>query len=238
MNRAYFTRILMSPEATEGNGSTAQDKPAPQDGGDRTAASLEKMLARYGSMEAVNRRLIEERMEDRETINRLKAKQPPEGAVILQGDEAKTWHEYQQLGPVGKLRETLEQGQKAAKDYAELQGKEIARKAAQAHGYKPEAFELVADKVGPLRIEEQWKGRDGKAEPRKVALVVSKGDDDKTTETPLDEVIEARFPTLLPALKPEPLRLPTLPPRAAAPNGIRTPQDENDRAILAALPRI
>jgi hypothetical protein len=241
MNRAYFARLLMSPEGSDGGNGATDTPPAADKSTGTTDPALkvvESLTSQLGNEKAAAVRLAGENHKYRERIRELEAKVPPDGHRVLAPDDAKAFDAYRELGPAAELRTKIEAGQQATGELAVLRKADTVRAAAELHGFRGNVLAPLVEKLD-LRIVDGWKGPDGKAAPAKAAMVVTKGDDGKEAETPLPEFVDANLRDFLPALKAEARPGPMLPPRPAASGHAGNPRaDDRERQILAALPRL
>jgi hypothetical protein len=176
---------------------------------------LEGLVAKNnGDPMAVIKLLFEDNYQVRLVNRKLREKNDelvkaavPDGALVLTGDQAKQYQALQQLAiPLTEIPATLDAGQTALGKLGRYERLEVARKAAELVGYRPEAAEILVERAerDGLRLEiatvEQTV--DGKKMTRDVARV-RPVDDDKAQPTDLGDYADAHWTLYLPALKAE-----------------------------------
>jgi len=190
---------------------------------------FQKTLAKMGGdIGKLAQRLYRDSFKDRETIRGLTAKIPPEGALVLHGDELKA---FETLKALGKKPEEI---RAILDEHAELKSAE-AKRATDAHHQELADLcgfnaKVLGDRLAASNIEIEvqeppgkdgnpQKGRDGK--PIRVAMVKTEDPSDKRKSkfVPLVDWAAQNWPEYLPALKGS-----TGPP--ARPNG--TPPDRTN----------
>ncbi len=144
-----------------------------------------------------------QRDELRERDEKLKSL-PPEGAVVLVGDEAKAYPAVKELVTLGKpeeIKAKLENGEKAVGRVAELERQQAVQSAAAAAGYKASVLEKLpgSDKLRFEVKEETVKDAQGKDTKVNVAYVTSS--EEGATPKKLAEHAEAAWGDFLPSLK-------------------------------------
>lgn len=196
-------------------GGAEGDPPPPKEekGGPDLVKAIEGLIARNGGADGALRVLLAENHDHREKIRQLTESQPPAGAVVLKGDDAKAWEAYVSLGKPGDLRKALDDGKLVAAEATTLRKAEVVREAAELSGFKPGVLKTLAKDIEITFVE--VKGQDGKA----VREAHVKGVDDATT--PLKAFAETEWKEFLPALKAEAKGFaPGTPPRR---NGVPVP---------------
>lgn len=144
-----------------------------------------------------NYKLRREKRELTDEVAELKEKQPPEGAIILQGDDAK---EYQAFKALGKKPEELGQAVadaaagKALSEKAEAQ--KVYADAAEPYGWKPGVLATLPSLQGK-KLEVRSTTENGKTV--KKAYVK-----DGATETELSEFVQKNDSDYIPALPAQP----------------------------------
>jgi hypothetical protein len=183
-------RILLDPKGEgEGGPSSAPD----------LAKAVQGLIDRHGTQDAALRTLLAENYSLRDANRDLKAKVPGEGTVVLQGDDAKDWNSYRELGKVSDLRKAVSERDQFQNEAEAFRRAESYAEAATLSGMNPKAFRRLAEQE-KLRLEtKEIRGADGKLTP----TVHVKGTDDKGAETltPIDEYAEKAWPEMLPALR-------------------------------------
>jgi hypothetical protein len=200
---------------------------------------FEKALARHqGDSQKLSRRLYMDSYKDRERIRELEGKVPPEGSVVLTGDELKA---FQDLKKLGKKPEEIHA---ALTEHAELKSADARRvteatrkEFADLVGFDAEVLgKLLDDEDIEIEIQEPvgpngqpQRGRDGK--PYRVPMVKTEDPKDKRKSlfTALPDYAAKHWAKFLPALKPNGApklpngtptpREPAPPPRSPVPGG-------------------
>ena len=193
-------RTLRSAEAddTTGDGGggaapVAEAEPGARDRAPDLVKAVEGLIARHGDSTAALRVLLGENHTYRDQIRELKGRLPPEGSRILQGEDARHWDTYRQLGNPGDLRKSLEAGKQYEAEVAGFRRAAILRDAAELSGFRPSVLSLAARDL-EIEIADE-KGKDGKAV--RVAYVKGEGD----TREDLQAYAEAHWGELLPSLR-------------------------------------
>ncbi len=147
-----------------------------------------QLLAQHGTVKNALRHLIAQSTAHDAELAALRAKLPPEGAVVLTKDAAANWQKLQDL----KL--SPEQISQAVKERDDLKGsvargeaEKAARSAAKVAGLDEDAF--VAHALGAklqTEIRDQTVTEHGKSVTKKVAFVRPEGDD-KAPYKPISE---------------------------------------------------
>lgn len=165
---------------------------------------LTSLTAKFGGSE---RRALEqlgdETLQLRRKNQQLKQKladaektKAPDGAVILTGDDAKAWPEYQKLGKPTELAKQIEDGKSATARAATLEQERVHGEAAGLVGFKPSVLTRLATSEG-FTVEVKEEHVDGKA--AKVPYAKKTGDD-KAQPVKLTEFAEQHLKDFLPAL--------------------------------------
>jgi hypothetical protein len=151
-----------------------------------------RMAEKLAEVLGDNATLREQRRTLREEATTLKAKQAPEGAVILQGEDATAYQAYQALGKPADLTKRLADAETATTRLTTLERDAIVRDVAAVAGYKPQ---VLRDRAGalPLPVTEVT-GEDGK--PVKRAFITPEGQG----EQELTAYATAQWADYLPAL--------------------------------------
>lgn len=216
----------------------------------KTADILERYSGNAVTMAQKLADMQNERFEDRQKlrdrdarIKELEAKQTPDGAVVLTGDDASRWQAYTALGlKPEEVKTRLEEGDAARDKAAKLERNETLRTVATAAGFKPEGLQDFDQLAGGLTytVKDVQETQNGKTVTVKRAFVQADGKD-----TPLDEYVTQTRPHLLPALKteataPQPAPHGTPPrdrPRGTPPADQQKNQDEAARQAQAPIYR-
>lgn len=219
MNHSF--RILLDPKGAEGGDSP----PAP----DLTKV-VEGLLNKHGDPTAALKVLLAENYEYRDSIRTLKGKVPPEGDVVLSGDDTKRWHTYRELGEPSDLRKAVSERDQLRADLGRVRTAEASDQAAELSGYNRRALRRLTAQDGL-----EYEFRDEKKDGKDTRVPCVKGKDDKGADVliPLDEYVEKNAPEMLPALRDgqktaEPQRPPGMPPRRDPPATPPPPGDGMD----------
>jgi hypothetical protein len=195
-------RLLRNAEVAESGGGGGDVAPLAGAGPvtDRDKApdlvkAVEGLIARHGDSTAALRVLLGENYTAREKIRELTNRLPPEGSRVLQGEDAKHWETYRQLGNPGDLRKALEAGKQYEAEVGAFRKAELVRAAAEVTGFKPSVLALAARDL-EIEIQDQ-KDKGGKA----IRVAVVKGLGEAAKDIPLTEYAEANWKDLLPSLR-------------------------------------
>lgn len=183
-------RLLLSPQGEEGGGTSTP--PA----GDASDAFQRLLKKHNDDGTRLAEKLFGENYELRQKNSTLSARVPGEGAVVLQGDDAKDWQRYREFGKPSEVKASLESGRAAVAERDRLGKAESYRRVADHMGYTAPVFSRLAaqDDLAIEVVDGKEKGTDGK--PVKVAVV--KGDGDSAT--PLEQYVADHWAEFLPAL--------------------------------------
>lgn len=153
-------------------------------------ASLQRLIERNsGGVDGVAQLLFRENHDYREQLRTLKAQLPPEGAVVLTGDQVQAWQAYTALGDHATLGTQVQELTQARQQLAALQQQITLNEASQLLGWKAAALQRLARADGvAIEIEE----RDGSRIP------VVRESERKTI--PLAEWAQQHWAEFLPAL--------------------------------------
>lgn len=172
------------------------DKEQGGDGGE--LAGMRALLDKHkGDAMAVVGILYNENYSLRESNRQLKARQAPEGATVLTGEDAQSWATYQALGKPADLKTAVEERTQLQGKLAGMERETTLRSVAEAAGYKPTVLanlDRIAKAEGKtLTFDVRETQQDGK--PVKVAYVK---DGDK--ELSISDYANANWADFLPAL--------------------------------------
>jgi hypothetical protein len=130
----------------------AQLMPPYEGDDDDKGASVQALITRLGNADAAaqelwrdNYQLREQRRTSRAELADVKAKLPPDGAVILTKEQAADWDAYQKLGKPTDVEKTITDGKAAAEGLVKRDRADALGKAAKDLGYNPEVFTQLAD---------------------------------------------------------------------------------------------
>lgn len=150
------------------------------------AAQIANLVNRQGGPDAALMLLMNENYQYREQ-NRQLRERVPDGAVVLSGDDAQRWRDYQALGQLDELRTRLTEREQAQTELATLRTQATIRTVAEAMQWKPSVLERLATNVTFV----------AKTEGDKTTITVKDGD----VETPLDAYAEKHWGEFMPALE-------------------------------------
>lgn len=228
-------------------GKTEETQDATSKAGDTSATpdlskAADGLVAKHGDSTAALKVLLGENHQYRDQIRDLKAKLPKEGSVVLSDDDAKLFARYKTLGDVKTLETALSERDQYREESDGFKREKLHADVAAVAGFKPAVFSRLATTDGLDLAVREAKDKAGK--PVKVAVVVSTGDDGKTTDTPLVEYAETHWGEFLPALRPDgqivkkptgtPQHRPETPPRPQA-DGTA---DVARRSVLRGISRL
>lgn len=162
-------------------------------------AAFNSRLAKLeGNSTALAQILFGENYNLRGELRELKPKIIPDGAVVLTGDDAKSWAEYQALGKPADLKAGLDQRNQFQGELEQSKREASVRKAADAAGYKysvlAEREELARVRGKALTFDVREVDKDGK---KQLVAYVKEGD----TERPLVDYAQENWADHLPALQ-------------------------------------
>ena len=186
-----WLKPLYSDDDGQPQGGDANDKPRTTDVLDRYGRDALKLAEKLSEALTDNYTLREKNRKLRVDNETLAAAKPPEGSVVLSGDDARLLDAYKALGEPGTLKQTLDAATQAHADLTTLRKSEVVRSAAEAHGFKPSVLSRLADGL-ELTMKE---GKD-----KKLQAFVLK--DDK--ELALDAYAEQEWADFLPSLTQQP----------------------------------
>jgi hypothetical protein len=234
MNR--LNRILLFPTGEEGVPGT----PTPTSVTTNTSATVVKefdpqvaireAVAKHGDAERALGYFLRDNRKYRKDNSDLKAKLPPEGAVVLTADEAKAWDEYKALGKAGDLKAALGERDRLKDEADGLRRAEVYKQAAEAHGYKaPVLSRLASQEKLQIEIREEKVG----AKTAQVAYVKGVDDKGKETATKLPDYAARAWPEFLDSLPISTRAAPGTPPRPGGP-GPPPPIREQPKTLYAS----
>lgn len=194
-----LNRCLLDPQGGEGGDGTPAPAPTPTPGADDfdVKAAVQGLLAKHGDAERAMGYLLRDNQGYRRRNADLKAKVPPEGAVVLGGDDARAWEEYKALGKAGDLKQALLERDRVKADLDGLRRAEVHTQAAEIYGYEPKVLGrlIEQDKLTLEVKDEQVKGK-----PARVALVKHRDDQGKDVTSKLPDYAARAWPEFLAAL--------------------------------------
>lgn len=200
---------LPLPSISGGDGSSdnpanpdpaAGNNPAPQNQGPDLIKTAQDLIAKHGGENNAMVQLLKDNRNLRSKNSTLKGSQIPEGARVLQGDEAKAWDAYVALGKPDALKTSLEDGTKAMNELGGLRKAELHRTVAESLGFKEAVLTTLIEK-DQLQLEVKEETDKGKT----VKVAYAKGVDPKAPEalTKLSDYAQSKWSDFLPSLKAE-----------------------------------
>jgi hypothetical protein len=151
--------------------------------------ALKTAQAKIDSLEGDNYNYRSKLRELKAELATAKAAVPPEGAIVLTGDDAKAWEELKALGSAADLQGKLDKLNEAENKLRQLERTEKLRGVADAAGYD---FDVLAALSGDLEFEVTTK--DGE----EVVIVLT-----DAGSTPIADYAESNWSKFLPALAPD-----------------------------------
>lgn len=197
-----FTPLYEADDANPQGGSGADDarKVRPSDLVDKYSGDVLKMAEKLADV-------LNDNHSYREQNRQLKASQTPQGAVVLTGDDAAAWQQYQELGKASDLKQRITDAEAAQQRLAALEREATITKAASASGYKASVLSQLPN-LPPVTVKDVT--ADGKTQPQ--AFVTT-----EQGEQPLTAYVDAQYADFLPALRASEQGSPGTPwPRQAA----------------------
>lgn len=164
-------------------------------GGDTVAQGLQNLLTRHNNdAMAVVSVLYHDNYQLREDLRNTKGKVPAEGALVLTGDDAKAWTDYQQLGKPDDLRKTIGEKDKLQGELGTLQRDGVLRDVAEAAKYK---FAVLKDLDGKAKLSYTIKEVEQDGAKTKAVFVQPEGGQEQA----LEAYATATWADYLPALR-------------------------------------
>jgi hypothetical protein len=196
-----LNRILLFPTG-EGEGAgtptpTPSPTPTPTPKDFDPQVAIREAVAKHGDAERALGYFLRDNRKYRKDMAELRTKLPPEGAVVLQGDDARAWTEYSALGKAGDLKAALAERDRFRDEADGLRRAEVYKQAAEAHGYKePVLKRLASQEKLQIEIREEKVG----AKTAQVAYVKGVDDKGKETATKLPDYAAKAWPEFLDSL--------------------------------------
>lgn len=173
----------------------AADSGGNEGGGDTVAQGLQNLLTRHNNdAMAVVSVLYHDNYQLRDDNRILKGKVPADGALILTGDDAKAWADYQQLGKPDDLRKTISDKDKLQGELGTLQRDGVLRDVAEAAGYK---FTVLKDLDSKAKLSYAVKEIEQDGKKVKAVSVTPEGGQEQA----LEAYATATWADYLPALR-------------------------------------
>lgn len=193
--------LFFEPDRGTNPGGGPAPAPAPAPGlppGSTPAAddrqNLQGLLARHNNdtMQVVAT-LLAENHQLRDERRQLRSQVPAQGAVVLAGEDATRWQQYQQLGAIDALTQQLQSAQATQAELASLRRQAVLSDVQTASGYKASVLAKLPGADG-LTFEVRDVTADGKTS--RAAFVKDK--DGK--EHPLADYAKSTWADFLPSL--------------------------------------
>jgi hypothetical protein len=141
----------------------------------------------------------EKKREHEQRIRELEARQVPEGAVVLTGDDAKLYQDFRNLNlKPDELKTKLDEGTAAATERDQLKRSDALRKVARTAGYREEALADFDRLEGGLEYVEKDVSETRNGRQETVKRVFVKGKDGN--EVLLGDYVKQQRPHLESAL--------------------------------------
>lgn len=195
-----LVRLLRLTSAPAGSETNDPPKPSASDTAQRFNGDQIRMAEKINDLEADNYK-TREKVRERDTrIKELEAKQVPDGAVVLTGDDAKLYQDFRSLNlKPDEVQQRLKDADEAVAERDQLKRSNTIREVADVTGYKATVLErLGADLT--YEVKDVTESKNGKSETVKRAFVKVDGKD-----TPLSDYAKQAWPDFLPALTSEPV---------------------------------
>jgi hypothetical protein len=103
-----------------------------------------KAVAEYGSLADAVKRLASDNHALKDDLKAARAKQPPDGSRVLQGDDIKLHDEYRSLGPPADLRKTLDEHKALTQWVDDYRRDEVLRGVAEKAGANFAVLKTIA----------------------------------------------------------------------------------------------
>lgn len=189
-NRPFF-QILFEAPADGGAGGAGKPAAAPAPATDEIIKGLQNLINRQGGESEALKLLYNDNHALRETNRELKAKVPGEGAVVLTGDSAKAWNEYQTLGKPDELKTKITEHQALQSEVNGYRKVETINNVAAVSGYNAQALRQLGQNL-------DYNIKEVTVDNKTVKQAFVKVGD---AETPLDQYAQANWATFMPVLK-------------------------------------
>jgi hypothetical protein len=174
-----MVRLLLSTGAGEGNGGGGGEAPKPD-------PSLSKRMKEHGGNAAALAGQLYQQVNHLQAENtRLKGLIPPDGAVVLAGDDVAAWNEYRAIGKPKEIRDGLTERDTLRTDNA----RHAREKAIADAGYDASTLGPLLPADAVVEMIDGPKGADGK--PSKVLGVKPAGAE---KASPMAEYIDQHLP--------------------------------------------
>lgn len=195
-------RILLDPTGDEG-GAPAAAPPAPaqrtpaEPQGD-PAEGWKTLLAKMNNdATKVAEKLYDENRSLRVKLRDARGKAKPDDGLVLSGDEAKAWSEYQAIGKAADLKQALTERDQLKAELGGIRKAGLHKQAAEAHGYRATVLSRLLDQDAlDLEVKEEQQG----GKPAQVAYVKHKDDQGKDVSTRLPDYAQKHWAEFLPSL--------------------------------------
>lgn len=166
----------------------------------RLEADLNTTRRKSQEMQDDNADFREKNRKLRAQVSELEAKLPTDGSVVLTKEEAETWNAFKELNlKPDEVKKKIADHDKLAKAEADRAKEESVRKAAEAHGYKPEVLSELAKarglefEIGEIEVQKA----DGTGNEKKPVAYVKNAQGVKER---LNEFVDRDLKDFLPSL--------------------------------------
>jgi len=189
---------LPLPPISGGDGTNDPPADPPANPAPDLTKTVSDLIAKHGDENKAIHILLKENHQLRAKNSKLKGNTVPEGAKVLQGDDAKAWDAYTALGKPDFLKTSLEEGTRAREELGGLRKAELHRTVAGALGFKESVLSTLIQKDN-LNIEVKEETVNGKT----VKVPYAKGVDASKPEelTKLSDYATAKWADFIPSLK-------------------------------------
>lgn len=192
-------RLLLSPDGDGGGGG--DPPPAKPAEGDATLKQIEALVTKHGADGAL-RYLLNERDAKADEAKSLRGKVPPEGAVVLAGDDAKRYAAYVALGDPEALRTALEDRDRFKGQVDGHEREKVHRKVAGLLGYTGPGAEAFVEQAGLRGLEFEFAEEKDKAgKPAEVPYLKAAGEGQARVKA--EDFVATKLAHYLPAFRPE-----------------------------------
>ena len=183
-----------NPSGSQGGSTVVLERVTQRD----TDSFIQSMIARYGSTENALRQIVGEQLNyrarhrrDRDKIDALSKRVPPENAVILTGDDAKAWQEFKALNLApAKVKERLDAATKFEQEATTAKRESALDTAAGLLKLDSKPFRRMIPVDAELDIRDvQSRNAKGELEILKVPYIKD-GTGDKAAFMPVEEYLK------------------------------------------------
>jgi hypothetical protein len=188
---------------------------------------VEAAVAKHGDQTGALKAFAADLYAARDDLKAVRAKLPPDGALVLTGDDAKDYGAYRNIGKPSDLRKVVDEHATLATENAGLKRDQELRGVAEKAGVKHAVLKTLAGALafGETEIETT---KDGK----KLKSTVVTVKDGEAAPVPFDEYAAKHWGDFLPALKPVAQTTTTNPRQPQTPS-----RTDNTRTPLGLAPQ-